>query len=85
MSHYYLARTACDVLRNMRECDKTKSYSPLAGLIAEAQIMVDKMEAALIVQKDLVEMNEEWSKLKKELKILCKEKKELKGKEETNE
>ena len=60
----------------------------MMGLIHECQIKGNKMESGLDDQRDLVEMNEEWHKVKKELKELKKQKKDLEsivGKMKTDE
>lgn len=47
----YLARTLCDVLHEMRNCHRTRNYSYLMGLIEEAQMMGNRMEAGLHTKK----------------------------------
>jgi hypothetical protein len=70
---YYLNRTLCDVLSEMRKCDKTRNYSYLAGLIEEAQSMGNRMESALSDVDDLIEMKNEWHELKTEIKLAREE------------
>ena len=77
MRGYWLNRTLCDVLDAMRGCDKTKNYASLLGLVEEAQDMANRMESALGDKKDIPKMQDEWHKLKNELKELEKSKKEL--------
>jgi hypothetical protein len=77
--HYYLNRTLCDVLEEMRKCVQTLNFGPLPGLIEEAQSMGNRMEAALGDDKDLQAMHDEWHRLKKELGELRKEHKALGG------
>ena len=48
----YLNRTLCDVLEEMRKCDKTRNYAPMSALIEEVQIMGNRMEAKLADRKD---------------------------------
>ena len=67
---YFLNRTICEVLDEMRKCDTIKNYAPLLSLIEEAQIMANRMEAKLEDAKDLEYMYEEKKKLKKEIKEL---------------
>ena len=74
---YFINRTACDVLEELRECNKTRNFSPILGLCHELQIMCNKMEAGLYDQKDIQKIAEKKSKLKEELKELEKRKKEL--------
>ena len=76
---YWVNRTLCGVLEDMRSCDKVKNYAALGGLIEEAQILGNRMEAGLDDKKDLVKMNIEWSELRKKLKEARKELKELVG------
>jgi len=70
-------RTICDVLKGMRKADETKNYSHLRGLIEEAQVYADRMEASLYDQKDIYEGQEKKSKMKKEIRALQKEIKAL--------
>lgn len=73
-------RTLCDVLEEMRKCNITKNYSYLESLIEEAQCYGNRMEGGLYDGKDLREMQEERSKIKKEIKKLEAKKKKLQGK-----
>ena len=79
-------RTMCDVLEDMRRCDKTRSYTLLAGLIEESQIMANRMEAALSDQKDLIKLSlavsegrKEFNKLNSEIEVLKGQLPESKG------
>ena len=72
---YWLNRTLCDVLDEMRKLHETRNFSGLLGLIEEAQSMGNRMESGLNDKKDLISMKDEWSKTKKEL---AKSKEELK-------
>lgn len=71
-NHYYINRTLCEVLEDMRKLDKTKNYSGLLGLIEEAQSMGNRMEAGLSDQKDLSKLAKDTSKARK---LFKKEKK----------
>lgn len=73
----YVNRTLCNVLEEMRKCYETRNFSPLAGLIEEAQSMGNRMEAGLSDKSDLNEWREERAKLKKEMLKLIKQKKEM--------
>jgi len=73
-------RSLCDVLEEMRTCDKTKNYSYLKGLIEEVQTMGNRMEAALCDFKDMENSHEQKKEAEKEL---VKVKKELKKVTET--
>lgn len=37
----------CSILDRIRECDKTKNYSPLMGYIEQVQSYVSRMESGL--------------------------------------
>lgn len=67
-SGFWLHRTLCDVLADMRRCDESKNYSGLAGLIEEAQVMGNRMEAALGQVKELPALDAEWHRLRKAVK-----------------
>jgi len=73
----YLNRTLCDVLEDMRKCDLTKNYSPMLGLIEEAQIMGNKMEAGLNDKRDVKRYRNELKKLQKQYKKLSAKKEAL--------
>ena len=74
---YWLNRTACAVLDEMREAHKVHNYSYFLGLIEELQSMCNRMESALGDKKMLEEMPTEIARLKAEIKVLRKEKKKL--------
>ena len=64
-------RYICDVLEDMRRCNKVRNYGPLLSLIEECQILAQKLEDKLHLYKD-----QDWRI--RELKELKKERKELK-------
>lgn len=78
--YYYLNRTLCDVLKEMRKCDKVRNYAPLKGLIEEAQIMGNRMESKLEDVKDLDSIKDRIKRARKTLKKLKEEKEELESK-----
>ena len=80
MYYFHLNRTLCDVLDEMRKCDKTKNYGYLLSLIEEAQSMGNRMEAGLGEKKDVVRMKEDIAELKTEIKKLQKKKQKLESK-----
>jgi hypothetical protein len=80
--NYYVNRTICDVLQEMRKCYETRNFAPLMGLIEEAQTKANRMEAGLYDKKDIDRMNEEWHELRAKLKALRAEAKALGYKEE---
>lgn len=70
-------RTLCDVLSEMRKCDKTRNYAYLLSLIEECQHYANRMEAALGDKKDIREWSDMRSKLKEEIKELRNERRQL--------
>ena len=70
-------RYICTILTEMRNCDSTRNYSYILGLIEEAQSAANRMESALEDYGDIGYVTEELSKLKKELRVLKKEKLEV--------
>ena len=78
---YWINRTLCDVLEEMRKCHETRNYASLLALVEEAQSMANRMESGLADKKDLIKMNEEWSELRKKLKVGRDELESLVGKE----
>jgi len=80
-SIWYLGhgRTLCDVLEEMRKCDKTKNYAAINSLIEEVQILGNRMESGLEQKRNFQEAEEHRKKLKKEIKGLIKERNKLKG------
>jgi hypothetical protein len=72
---YWLNRTLCDVLEEMRACKDTLNFSYLKGLIEEAQSMANQMEAALAdkrsvknLRRDIKELKAQKEKLDEEIK-----------------
>ena len=72
MSYYGLNRTLCAVLEEMRKLDDTKNYSILKSLIEEAQVMANRMEAALYDVKDIKKLYEDRKALRDQVKKLEK-------------
>jgi len=64
---YGITRTVCDVLDDMRSAVKTLNFSYMLGCIEEVQRMANRMEAGLQDKKDLIELAEERSELKREV------------------
>lgn len=77
-------RLLCDVLSDMRKCVESSNFSPMSGLIEEAQIMGNRMEAALSEQSDLLKLNIEYSKAKKAYNNLKTEYDKIKPKKTSN-
>ena len=70
-------RYICSVLEEMRAADKVKNYSYMAGMIEEAQVLANRMEAALYDKDDLNRAHDEAKKVRDEVKKLREEKKKL--------
>lgn len=73
-------RYLCDVLDEMRKCNETRNYSYLLGLIEEAQMLGNRMEAALEDRRDLATWRKKVSEEKAEYKKLLAETNELRKK-----
>lgn len=76
---WWLNRTLCDVLEDMRRCNKTRNYASLDALIEEAQAMGNRMESAIGDKNDVKKMNDEWHRLNKEIKRLRRKKAKHEG------
>ena len=66
----HISRYICDVFTEMRAADKSKNYSYLIGLIEEAQVLANRMEASLEEKQDLEWHHERTAKAEKESKKL---------------
>lgn len=75
---YYLNRTLCDVLHEMRELTKTMNFGAMPALIEEAQSMANRMEGKLNTIRDYDRLQSEVKKLSKEIKALEEKKEEQK-------
>ena len=73
-------RYMCTVLDEMRMCVKTLNFAYLLSLIEEIQSMGNRMESKLEDIGDFEVWSEQRDKLKKELKVLRKEKEGITGK-----
>lgn len=73
-------RYLCDVLDEMRKCNETRNYSYLIGLIEEAQMLGNRMEAALEDKRDLASWRKKVSEEKAEYKKLLAETNKLRKK-----
>lgn len=82
-------RYLCDILKNMRQCYKTRNFSHLLGLIEEAQYRAERMENAMERYgygfDGLKDMNDKRDKLRKEIAELRKEKKALEDEIDSDE
>ena len=58
-------RFLCSVLDEMRECTKSLNFSYLVGLIEEAQMLGNRMEAKLYDIKDFERLHQEIKDLEK--------------------
>jgi len=63
-------RTLCRVLDEMRKANETRNFSYLLGLIEEAQVMGDRMEAGLYDKADEETLRETIKQLEARRKIL---------------
>lgn len=73
-------RYLCDVLDEMRKSYETRNFSYLLGLIEEAQVLGNRMEAALEDKKDLLRWRKRVSEEKDEYKKLLAETNKLRKK-----
>lgn len=73
MAEFYLHRTLCDVLEEMRACWKTRNFAAMKGLIEEAQAMGNRMESALGSMKDIAKIEKKFLALRREYKEANKE------------
>ncbi len=73
----YPNRFLCSVFDDMRSCIKTLNFSYLNALIEEAQMLANKMEAALEDAADLKSLRDDIHKLKDTRKALEEEVKEM--------
>ena len=67
-------RTLCNVLDEMRKCHETRNYSPMLGLIEEAQSMGNRMEAGLYDKNDVESARKQLKDLAKEIDTLQEKK-----------
>lgn len=74
-SHYIINRTYCDVIKELKDIITDSSVSTwesqkpvMISLLHELQTYGNRMEAALETQKDLRELQDEVSELKKKWK-----------------
>ena len=82
MTFFYLHRTLCDVLEEMRACWETRNFAPMKGLIEEAQGMGNRMEASLYEIRDLKKLREQYLQARRDMKELGAEKAKLEAKVE---
>lgn len=71
------SRYLCSILDEMRDCWKTRNFSPLNGLIEEAQSRANRMENALSDKRDVERWEARRPVLKDELKELKWQKEDL--------
>jgi hypothetical protein len=70
-------RYLCDVLEEMRTCDKTRNFAPLLGLVEECQTLANRMENSLRDKGDVLRYEQRRPLLKDEIKELQWRKEEL--------
>lgn len=61
-------RYICTVFDEMRDCLKTNNFSYLGGLINEANIMAQRMEAKLYTIKDFERLENRVKEMRADLK-----------------
>ncbi len=74
-------RYICTVFEEMRECLKSMNFAYLPTLIEEAQMLANRMEAALGDKDAVNSLRDDIKKLKKTRKLIHEEVKELIKKE----
>jgi hypothetical protein len=83
--YFWLNRTLCDVLEDMRRCYKIRNFSPMLALIEEAQMMGNSMEAAIGDKDSTRELREQYGVMRKKHKRLKRKLKVLEAKIEEAE
>ena len=78
-------RTLCDIFDEIRTCTKTHNYSYLPGLLEEAQVLANRMEAGLGDIKDIRKISARKRELKAEIRKLERKAKSLGLVEEDND
>lgn len=73
LSHIGIERYMCDILEEMRSTTKTLNFGGLLGMIEEAQVTANRMEASLTMEKNVQSLSEDIHLLKKARKALTKE------------
>jgi predicted nuclease with TOPRIM domain len=73
MSYFFKNRFICDVLADMRKCNKTRNYAPMKALIEEAQMLANRMESAISIAKDIPKIEAEYEAARQKLKAIKKE------------
>ncbi len=73
------SRYLCDVFEEMRTCDKTRNFSYMPGLIEEAQVLANRMEASLHDKAALRRLRTDIRELKDERLELQHEIEEMKS------
>ena len=63
-------RTLCSVLEEMRQCYETRNFSPLRGLIEEAQTYGNRMEAKLSDVQEYESLKKRYKELKEKVTAL---------------
>ena len=66
----YPNRLLCEVLEEMRKCYESRNFAHLLGLVEEAQMMANRMEAGLQDHKDLMSLSKQRHELSEEVRKL---------------
>jgi len=84
--YIYPGRLLCTILDEMRELLKTLNFAPMLSLIEEVQVVANRMESAIDMNKSIIALHNEIhelkqirKKLREECEQLIKESQELKG------
>lgn len=70
---YYVNRTVCDILADLRKCYDTRNFAYMLGILEELQWAANRMEANLQDVKDVRELLQERSDLKGQVFALREE------------
>jgi len=81
----YTTRYLCDILIDLRKCYKTRNFSYMMGLLEELQYRAYRMEQAMYLSSEIEYMEKQRIRLKKEIKELREEKKEIVGEDSDDE
>ena len=81
----YTTRYLCDILIDLRKCYKTRNFSYMMGLLEELQYRAYRMEQAMDLSSEIEYMEKQRIRLKKEIKELREEKKEIVGEDSDDE
>ena len=70
-------RYICEVLEEIKTCNKTRNYGPLLSLVEEIQTLVNRMETALSDKRDVLNWEQRRPIVRDEIKELEWKKEQL--------